>query len=491
MKIKDWRIEVRIRYFLLPVVCLFLACNGKDSNPPPTTYYIKSVEVKNKQTGEIKVDNFERFIDIEIDKDERKDDVIVKLVLADGVSMVSPATTEAEYNLEEAVYIRLSAGNRVVSFKMSARDYDPDTDTEFIKSVEVKNKRTGEITIDNLARTIDIEIDKNESKHNVIVSLVLAEGVSMVSPATTEAEYNLEEPVNIRLSVGGREVNFSMSAKDYDPGTDYPDFFPGEIKPAPSIACFQGAYYRKAVSSRDKWRGISVKVVLPQIYYDLDRPNPARPGQYLDNFSLYLGGNAGGQESDIGLTWEVIRNAQGQVTAERVCFRPFWRYTAHGDQPSNGWDNADAQNTNYHYYPGDTLYMSLKLVADKRLRFEIEGSGRISHKKFSVEFPCNGYTLTANTEYKRVNAIDQTGNEGKPVQPTKAKTEGTEWLETNLLRLEGTETVTVPMHSGRYTDMRCPTVQNIQVIASEGDMKKGAEKVNRYGTPGSKPTIPF
>ena len=357
----------------------------------------------------------------------------------------------------------------------------------FILSAEVKNKQTSGIKVDNLARTIDIELADNETPNDVIVSLVLAEGVSMVSPETTEAGYNLENPVSIKLFAVNREVSFIMSAyyeeddDDPDPGTEpAPDFFPDEIRPVASISCFQGAYYRKIVSSQDKWRGISAKVVLPQIFYDTDRPNTAKPGQYLDNFSVYLGGNAGGQETDIGLTWEVIRNAQGVVTNERICFRPFWRWTAHSGQQA-GYANADAQDTDFHYYPGDTLVMSLSVIRSGTVRFEVTGQGRIKHKKFSVDFACNGYTNSSNAEYKRVNAIDQVGNEGKPVQPTKAKTEGTEWIETNLLRLNGTEIITVPMHSGRYTDMRCPSNQNIQVTASDEDKKKGAEKVNIFG----------
>lgn len=261
------------------------------------------------------------------------------------------------------------------------------------------------------------------------------------------------------------------------------DFLPGEIKPAASINCFAGAYYRKAVTSKDKWRGISVKVVLPQVYYDLDRPNTAKQGDfYLDNFSIYLGGNANGQETDIGLTWEVIRLPNGNLSSSCVAFRPFWRTTTY-DGHGISWANADAQNTDYHFYPGDTLIMSLKLIENKMVQFDIIGQGRIAHKKFSERIECRGFTSLASAEYKRVNAIDQSGNEGKPVQPTKARTEGTEWLETNLWRLEGTEIITVPMHSGRFTDMRCPAETHFQVTASEEDKKIGAEKVNIYGTP--------
>jgi len=260
------------------------------------------------------------------------------------------------------------------------------------------------------------------------------------------------------------------------------DFLPGEIKPIASIDCFAGAYYRKAVSSKDKWRGISAKVVLPQIFYDPDRLNPVQPGQYLDNFSVYLGGNAGGQETDIGLTWEVIRDAQGNVTADRRAFRPFWRTADIDGYPGISWANAEAKD-DYYFYPGDTLIMSIKLIADKTVQFDVIGLGPIAHKHFSVPIECRGFTSQTNGEYKRVNAIDQVANEGKPVQATKAKTEGTEWLETNLFRLEGSEIIAVPMHSGRFTDMRCPSASYIKITATDEDKKIGAEKVNIYGTP--------
>lgn len=35
--------------------------------------------------------------------------------------------------------------------------------------------------------------------------------------------------------------------------------------------CFQGAYYRKAVSSKDVWLGIGGTVVLPEIIFDENR----------------------------------------------------------------------------------------------------------------------------------------------------------------------------------------------------------------------------
>jgi hypothetical protein len=114
--------------FLFLIICFFLSCKGSEPDPPPKIIdkFILSAEVKNKQTVEITVDNSARTIIIELPKTESKNDVVVSLDLAEGVSMVSPAAKEAEYNLESPATIRLSAGNREIAFTMSAKDYvDP------------------------------------------------------------------------------------------------------------------------------------------------------------------------------------------------------------------------------------------------------------------------------------------------------------------------------------------------------------------------------
>ncbi|MBC7746067.1 MAG: hypothetical protein H7096_13300, partial [Flavobacterium sp.] len=59
-------------------------------------------------------------------------------------------------------------------------------------------------------------------------------------------------------------------------------FFSNEVKPEDSKPCFEGAYYRKLVSSTDDWVGIEGTVVLPQIRFDEKRKNPKKPMQYLD-----------------------------------------------------------------------------------------------------------------------------------------------------------------------------------------------------------------
>ncbi|MCL2511754.1 MAG: phosphodiester glycosidase family protein, partial [Bacteroidales bacterium] len=109
------------------VICLFalifFGCNGADAPPPKIIdTYILSAEVKNKPTGEITIDNKLRTIVIEMVTTETKNDVVVSLELADGVSMVSPANKEAEYNLESEATIILLASGRERTFKMRVKD---------------------------------------------------------------------------------------------------------------------------------------------------------------------------------------------------------------------------------------------------------------------------------------------------------------------------------------------------------------------------------
>lgn len=249
-----------------------------------------------------------------------------------------------------------------------------------------------------------------------------------------------------------------------------------EVLPEAQKPCFAGAYYRKLVSSHDYWRGIEGTVVLPTIIFDEERKHSKKPGQYLDNPSIYLGGSMGNQETDIGLTWEVVKEENGQVSKARKAFRPFLRRTEHESGQKSIFENAPAQKE-YYWYPGEEVKMSLLLIADKKVRFVVEGAG----KKFERDFACDGYLLSAVGEFKRVNAIDQVANEGKPVQTTKTKVVNAEWKETSLFRLIKNEIVSVPFKKTRYTEMMCPAANYFEVNANLNEVAKGAETLSISG----------
>ncbi len=253
-------------------------------------------------------------------------------------------------------------------------------------------------------------------------------------------------------------------------------FFKGEVKPAQTSPCFKGAYYRKMVSSKDYWLGIGGQFTLPTITFDPLRINPAKPAQYLDNPSIYIGGSMGGQETDIGLTWEVIRDASGNVSTDRKAFRPFLRRTSHAGGQTFEYENAPA-TSDYYWYPGEEVKMSVQVLENKRIKFIVEGAG----KRFEKDFDADGYRPGGIGEFKRVNAIDQVSNEGKPVQATGTKVENGIWTETYLFRSYKNEIIKVPAHSGRLTDMRCPSPSNFSITASAAEFEKGAEKINISG----------
>jgi hypothetical protein len=241
-----------------------------------------------------------------------------------------------------------------------------------------------------------------------------------------------------------------------------------EIPPAASIDCFPGAYYRKAVTSFDEWTGISGVVILGYPKFDENRLN-TKTGQPLDNFSVYMGGNAADHEVDAGLTWEFSTDAAGKLSPRRNSWRPFWR--------AGNWNSAPNQ-PQFIWKPGDKVRMSVRLAGQEKLRMIIEDLDH-PEKRFEVVFDAPGFTAGVLRQFKRVNAIDQSHNEGKPVQPTSAQVTGAKWVNTVLFR--GAEHQQLPMNKSRFTDMRCSDASHI--VVTPVNEATGAEKIDIFGTP--------
>lgn len=253
-------------------------------------------------------------------------------------------------------------------------------------------------------------------------------------------------------------------------------YLEGEVLPQKTLPCFQGAYYRKAVSSTDYWIGIEGTVVLPQIQFDEDRKNPNKAKQYLDNPSIYIGGKMDGQETDIGLTWEVIRDENNNVSEERLAFRPFLRRTSHKSGQASLYTNAPAEKE-FYWYPGDEVEMRIEVIEEGVLKFEIHGQG----KSYETTFEAAGYGFDVKGEFKRVNAIDQVANEGKPAQATATVVSNSKWHGVNLIRQEKGETLTVPMHNGRFTSMLCPEEKFFKTEQNASDQQDGSEAITISG----------
>lgn len=113
--------------FCLCAVCN-IACSGDDNNDNLLKSYIVSAEVMNKESGEVKIDNFMRTITIELVEGQDRSDVRLKLTLEKGVSMVSPASLEAGYDLQQQATIKISASGKELTYVVKAIDIDEPED---------------------------------------------------------------------------------------------------------------------------------------------------------------------------------------------------------------------------------------------------------------------------------------------------------------------------------------------------------------------------
>jgi hypothetical protein len=219
--------------------------------------------------------------------------------------------------------------------------------------------------------------------------------------------------------------------------------------------------------------GLTGVAVLPQVSFDPSRVKS--DGDPLDAPSVYMGGNAGGKESDVGLSWDRVYlfpsgapqytdspngtsdgnpahqfhkvNGQwvdgngkpanpGTLTPDHA-FRPFWRTTNCG---ANQWNNADINGKpktgmtpgcgdpqtdtpkNVYFYPGAAVRMTVQMVGNNKLSLQIVDT--CTGTSFSHAFTQQGFTSDDAKSFKRVNSIDQSGNEGKSVSPTRTTATG-------------------------------------------------------------------
>ena len=277
----------------------------------------------------------------------------------------------------------------------------------------------------------------------------------------------------------------------------------GETSPLP-VGKFDGAIYRKVISSKDYWLGIEYTVTLPEYHGDPNRMSKNPYGsntdmRYNDNASVYMGAS-GNAESDVGLTWSMGLNPQtGKLdTSKSIGFRPFWRYI---DSGKNTYANASVNDTHYYYYPGDKVKMSLYVTRPGYLQLRIElleettipeykafresfKLGDYNKVFLSAEFPSSG-AGTSKILFKRCCALDQVGNEGGKSQPTNAQSLNIIFHEVYLYREVNDEVVKVPFTSDRRSELSWPgkvtdlgDFTNAIIVSYDGvDTSKGGEIV--------------
>ena len=229
---------------------------------------------------------------------------------------------------------------------------------------------------------------------------------------------------------------------------------------------FKGAVYYKCVSSKSDWLGIEAKITLPEFFPDKTRhENYTNPYgtflRYLDTPSVYVGGSSD-YETDIGFAF-VQGLVNGTISKGKITFRPFWRSIYEEDNiEKNVYSGTELSQQSFYYYPGDTVKLDLVCLKPNELSLRIELLEKTKIHPYcdyrehhgNELFILNGIIAPGNgihnSEYKRVNAIDQYHNEAKPTQETTAKAIGASWNDVCLFHKKDGIIKKVPFAKDKY-----------------------------------------
>ncbi len=286
--------------------------------------------------------------------------------------------------------------------------------------------------------------------------------------------------------------------------TRYPIFkneITDEVKTIEKQLLFAGAFYFKTISTKDKWEGIEGVITLPE--FEIKRYsgsyntnlNVDPNSKNLDNPSIYLGGQ-GAYHSDVGLSLSNVLLKDGTISKGSYAYRPFWRYITSSSEPNKDIGDLDIVNnrryrvfalnsnetnmygmwfykdTEYYYLPGDKLriivyspkenYLQLQIevleksTLESSIQIREENGWKDPENFISPLFISQGHGVGANVEFKRVNAIDQSGNEGKPTIMTNSNVKIAVWESVYLHRSINGQKYRVPFNAQRSDTLGAP-----------------------------------
>ncbi|MGD9604761.1 MAG: hypothetical protein AB7V00_01235 [Bacilli bacterium] len=266
-----------------------------------------------------------------------------------------------------------------------------------------------------------------------------------------------------------------------------------EVKPILAPKCFLGAWYRKVFSSFDYWLGMEGVIKLGEFTPDKLRFNLDGKGRYMDNPSIYMGGKSA-KETDAGLNLNLSYLSDDTkddlvLSSPKLAYRPFWRYIYNTATDVSGnverheinsWNVHNPRHLGNYYFPGDVIKMSVYSPMKDYLQLRIDVIEPTTNPKY-VKIR-NGYNLENNlptsflsplffskghgyekAEFKRVNSIDQYGNEGFVAQNTNAEVSEAVWQEVYLYKEIDKTIYKIPFLQSRQTSMICPNTDAITV----------------------------
>lgn len=262
-------------------------------------------------------------------------------------------------------------------------------------------------------------------------------------------------------------------------------------------ACFQGAWYFKALSERAMWLGIEATIRFPEFVPDENRKetitqNGKTITRYLDTPSVYFGGSAD-DETDIGFGYfRGLRD--GEISDEKFTFRPFWRTIYHENgKEVNRYLGTPIENTAHYYYPGDKVKVRLVSEKEDELSFSVELIEKTTILRYAEYRKAIGETTDllvrgikapgnqiATSEYKFVHAIDQYHNEGKPTQMTNAYTKGCRFWDIALFFEQNGMLKKEQNTDDLFVHMTCPDADAFTIKPTDRGMEVNIHPADKH-----------
>jgi|AGTN01.1.fsa_nt_gi Exopolysaccharide biosynthesis protein related to N-acetylglucosamine-1-phosphodiester alpha-N-acetylglucosaminidase len=88
--------------------------------------------------------------------------------------------------------------------------------SDHVESVSILNKAAGNITIDNFIHQVSVELVEDQVLSDVQIQLTLKSGVTMVSPSSTEATYDLTTSPKFTIEVAGKQYSYTIKVKEIE-----------------------------------------------------------------------------------------------------------------------------------------------------------------------------------------------------------------------------------------------------------------------------------
>lgn len=199
-------------FLLIGLLLIFTgACGDDNDSTIDLSDHIESVSILNKVAGNITIDNFIHQVSVELVEDQVLSDVQIKLELKDGVTMVSPSSAEANYDLTASPKFTIKAGGKEYSYTIKVKEIEEPVgpykgwpqSTDFgdlPKGIRVY-KSPAQLQGKNAVAYIAVAKVNTGRTFDVVLSGTIVEGKKL-SGAKTPAEFYAEDNYPVIINGG-------------------------------------------------------------------------------------------------------------------------------------------------------------------------------------------------------------------------------------------------------------------------------------------------